>query len=294
MYNVDDEHNPIAVFWQPSWLSWLLPPQPEVNRQLLRDALLDKVKGDHSVSVRFHSRVGSIDQDKLLSDKGDVLGRYDLIVDASGMNSPLRSLIVKSKDPKSTSYTGVLLVHGIVESPEATGESSLVDRLQEGSLMVIGQGTRVFMLQRFAADPADKRTSLYYFVEAHDPAEGMRRIGVSSAGSTTQVVPSSELDIVKAWLKQDMQSLFPQPYHNMVDAMTQAFLRPIHQHQELSELTWVSRPNNVCPLVLMGDALHAVPPWTGAGGNIALRDAHELADWIVQTAKSRRLSKAKV
>jgi len=64
-------------------------------------------------------------------------------------------------------------------------------------------------------------------------------------------------------------------YYGVIDAIEFAAVRPILLHDQAPTFR-----ENQLPLICIGDALHVVPPWTGKGGNLALRDAFDVAEWV--------------
>jgi 2-polyprenyl-6-methoxyphenol hydroxylase-like FAD-dependent oxidoreductase len=66
------------------------------------------------------------------------LGEFDLVVDSSGLHSPLRHWRVRDEVGKH--FSGRTLIHGVVESPEDSLPPVLVERLAEGTLNVVGRG----------------------------------------------------------------------------------------------------------------------------------------------------------
>merc|ERR1712232_198754 len=92
---------------------------------------------------------------------------------------------------------------------------------------------------------------------------------------------------------EDMKMMsYPPDYLSAVEASESIALRPLLQHPH--DVTF--REDDL-PLILVGDSLHAMPPYSGSGGNFALEDAVELADYLkshqnrVDTKELRNLEK---
>ena len=69
---------------------------------------------------------------------------------------------------------------------------------------------------------------------------------------------------------------YPPDFVSAVEQSNSMALRPLLQHPG----DVVFREDDDLPLILVGDSLHAMPPYSGSGGNFALADAMELADFL--------------
>lgn len=246
----------------------------------MRNALLEAMEG--RAQVRFESPVKGI----RLSAQGDaellgcgdlVLGVYDAVVDTSGIGSPLRAYNIEHPEvrpggPAITRtgmiHNGVDWVYGVIPEPEVSLDPKLVDMLREGTLMVAGSRS-YFILQRFGAATEDKRTAFMYMFHSEDGPGALRsEIGASNRWSTDQ----SALRSARAWVSKHMGLDFPQMYHEALDAVMRVSLHSFFQSAK--------RPTFIdhqLPLVLLGDALHAVPH---RGGKEAMLDVVAAAEYF--------------
>jgi 2-polyprenyl-6-methoxyphenol hydroxylase-like FAD-dependent oxidoreductase len=249
------------------------------------------------VTVRYNCAVerlqpSSESRVELLDKAGKVLGEYDLVVDASGVGSSLRRYRVQESaedlDPEQTdrsaafrkAYTGVSMVHGVIQDPEVSCHPSFVEKLGQGTVSILGPKGKSFTVQRFGADPADHRASFYYWYLCDHPDHLKKAIGLS-ADTTSQWRTGEDLEKMRAFLRQDMGSGWEPPLAKVVDAIDFASIRPILLHDR----TPTFRENQL-PLICVGDALHVVPPWTGAGGNLAMADASDLGAWLCKLVRN--------
>jgi len=131
----DDPLRPSAMFAFPEAIKRMAGMySPESNRHAMREGLLAAIGGvedNEDVSVYFGTKVTGMNvlaakegREKrevvLVGDNGKNLGTYDLIVDASGVRSPLRKLRVDDGDGGTKKYyNGITLVAGIVQDPES-------------------------------------------------------------------------------------------------------------------------------------------------------------------------------
>eukprot|EP00947_MAST-08B_sp_MAST-8B-sp1_P002968 g2968.t1 len=76
-----------------------------------------------------------------------------------------------------------------------------------------------------------------------------------------------------------MGDKWPKMYHDLVDALEPVQVWDLHQFPFDAQVK--DDPAEGLPLVLIGDALHAMSPTSGSGGNLAVRDAGDLATYII-------------
>ena len=132
-------------------------------RQALREALLgvieqsDSVTVSHEVAPTSLSLLPSEDDSstvqngsstvEIFDEKQNSLGEFDLVVDASGLHSPLRRYRVESATKQ---YSGRILIHGLIPDPEASAPA-LAAKLGQGTIMPIGRGSPYLAFQRCGA-----------------------------------------------------------------------------------------------------------------------------------------------
>lgn len=291
---------PVAIAW-PGYV------ECETNRAGLRSLLLEALSGRAHSGVQYGCRVAEarpaapdLDNDdnddndcgrvELLADGGDLIGTYDLVVDASGLHSPLRAQRVHDPCGSMPSFSGCGVIHGVIDEPEAVaGGAELGERLGEGTCRIIGRGYGM-TLQRFGASPSDRRTAFFYWLRFRDEQEAIALAAdLNGAGG---------LDKTRSWLHADMADHFEPVWHRAVDALSQATAQPIYGHGERT----VMRPDRGVaastagrartaaagaaaltarmPLVCLGDSLRCVG--LGGGGNLAMQDATALASVLAE------------
>lgn len=284
---------------QPRWAHSCFGPKYETNRTKLRNVLIDAV--EKHMSVTFGFPVEGIRQSghkaELLGKDGMVLGVYDLVVDTSGVGSSLRRYRVQESaedtDPENVdkhvafrkAYTVVSMVHGVILDPEASCDSCFVQMLGQGTVTLLGPRGKSLSVQRYGADPADHRSSLYYFQLCPEgPGQLQEIIGLPTGSS--QWHSGTSLQKIREHIHADMGDGWDSAYSSIVDAIEFAAIRPILLHDRSPTFR-----ENELPLICIGDSLHVVPPWTGKGGNLAMNDALDLAMWLVDLLeKSKPIS----
>lgn len=273
---------PQLVLTVPPPFNRLISGNPETNRHAMREGLLKSL--GNNAHVRFKCSAEDIRPNgsgaTLLGAEGEVLGDYDLVIDASGVASCLRKHRIPGQDFRSW-YTGLTMLYGVINDPETSLNPEVVRRLGQGSLMILGdtsdlQGGLYMHMQRFGAEKLDRRTTWGIMLP---------RLGISDLSNELGLPPSGrnlygeQLQVVKDWVKKQMGDKWDQMYIECVDSVDHVAVRPLFMFPINPE-----RANDMLPLCVIGDALHALPPFSGSGGNTALLDAGELATFLVNYA----------
>ena len=264
------------------WLPSLFAARPETNRGALRDVLLEGVSKNKNTDVHFdtlvHDLIKTSGGIKLVSREDKPLGEYDLVVDAMGLHSPLRHYRVVDVEG-GKQRTGAILIHGVINDPDASDGPELKSRLQKfGSITAVGRGYIVAM-QRFGAGSEDNRTSFFYLLHhLSSESELFADIGIEPPDSRdTGIMRDERLDQVKRWVKADMGDHFDPVWHSAVDSLDRVTIRDEITHGKTS-----LRKNTTMPIVCIGDSLQHCG--LGGGGNLAMRDALELSKLLEKSA----------
>eukprot|EP01135_Chromosphaera_perkinsii_P003735 Nk52_evm53s252 gene=Nk52_evmTU53s252 len=300
--------DPIVVLTQPRMFYRWWGPKLETNRDAMRSILLESLNQvkDSPPSERhvitnsyFMTDIEGIRESLsgvknaknsakaclLLSNGSAVLDgkEYDLVIDSSGIGSPLRGeRIADERDSRERNqfYTGVTMVHGVVKDPESTVARSIVDRMGEGTVIMYGPKGRAVTLQRYGVRKEDHRSAFFYSALMDNDFElGRDHLGFTK-DNFYQPENSEDIEKIKKWIINDMGPGWDPEFHGLVRALDVASIRPIYQHPAKPHFRDIS-----LPLVAIGDALHTVPPWTGKGGNLAMADAKDLAEFVLDSLK---------
>jgi 2-polyprenyl-6-methoxyphenol hydroxylase-like FAD-dependent oxidoreductase len=252
---------------------------------MLRDILLEAMAKRTNVNVVFESRVSDLRElhhegersVEILDESGSALGRYDLIIDAMGLHSTFRHYIVDDKEGKH--YTGSVMMHGVINDPEAVFSPELLGRFSHfGTYVVMGKGYGI-TLQRFGGGLGDNRTSLFYSVPDRQGGDDslFAEIGIEKPSSRKSGIISDAETLlkVKTWIKQDMAHHFDPVYHQLIDCLDRITIRGDYSHGDSTLREGVS-----LPLVCIGDSLRNCG--LGGGGILAMQDANEVAQLLGQ------------
>ena len=152
----------------------------------------------------------------------------------------------------------------------------LLKKLGEGSMLCFSNGIG-FGLQRYGASEEDKRTSMYYMIPLEEISYLSDKFNIQKKKIFHK--DKETIDNVKEWIKDELKiHNFSKDYFSAVDNINAISIRPLMQHPQNPKF----KDNYNLPLILIGDSLHAMPPYTGSGGNLALSDADELSDYIIK------------
>ena len=224
---------------------------PEIDRGELRRLLLDSLPAG---MVAWGHTLESLDEEAdgrwRLEFAGHAPFVADLVVGADGVGSKVRARLT----PVNPLYTGITMLAANIRGDLWRG-SDLADMLGEGSVMYAG-GNKTIFVQRCARDVI----LLYYSMTV---AEDWPKEQGFSLGDERSVLAA----ITEAYSDWSPDLIA------MLTRIEGAFHRwPISVMPP--DYRWETRRG----LTMIGDASHAMPPFTGKGVNLALLDALELAD----------------
>jgi len=270
------------------------PPCPETNRHAMREGLLNALDS-RSASVHFGRAaadlrlVESTGQAELLDRTGRSMGCYDLVVDAGGVASPLRRCRVAEPPDMEQHYTGITMLYGVIPDPESVCTPTHLRQLGQGTLSLLGplrngNGTVVF-LQRFGARAEDRRATIGIMFQRDHIGDLADELGLARHSRVLTDAEPHELRRVQGWIKEQLSDQW-RDLHKVVDSSVSLSVRPILCFPFAPTL----RHGNL-PLVCIGDALHALPSYTGSSGNLALVDAAALATALCEFLSEQDLDR---
>lgn len=289
IFRVGDEAGlPKLVVTPPEIVKWWTGEgQPESNRHAMREGLLAAM--GRGVTVHFDRAVGGMEVDadgtaRLHGKGGDALGTFDLVVDSSGVGSPLRKHRVV-EDGTNQYYIGLTMVNGIVQDPEASLDPRLVRMLGQGTVEIVGdradgEGGFMIMMQRYGHSPSDRRAKLQTFFvrERRNQLAEELSLGRIPYSHISKTEHPEAFGRVTRLLKAHMGARWPRMYHDAVDALEPVQVWDLHQFPHSARLV----ADGALPLLLLGDALHCMSPTSGSGGNLAVKDADDAATYLIE------------
>lgn len=269
---------------------------PETERNKIIDGLLKAVGSNVKVTYNCqitgarHVRSGDVnarDKMELLGAQGKSLGTFDLLVDASGVAATLRHNRFSSK--ADAFYTGTTFLQGVVYSPEASWPAEVVKQLGEGTVGFVGPSKdgKAYVeafAQRYGAALEDQMANITIRVVTEGPGDLAKNLEMEGVHGFTN--KKEDVEKVRSFYMDSLaHPEWPKMYKDALNNIDGARILPIFMHPlaEKVKKETIEGTDDI-PLIGIGDALHALPPWSGMSGNYALADANDLAtallSWI--------------
>lgn len=221
---------------------------PETGRKELCLALAASLQpGTVHWGSRFQTLTVKDNRYELQLEDGSVAAA-DIVIGADGLNSRVRPFLT----PVKPTYSGTTLIHGVVTHPAAQCRE-IYDMVQQGTLFAVGNGKSIIVQEK-------GNGSLEFYCSAGITEEGLAEAGIRF-GHNKSVV--QHLETLYAGWNPVFYELFAAARSFVPRAV---YATPVTQ-------TWKTQPN----ITVIGDAAHVIPSFAGAGINMAMQDACELA-----------------
>lgn len=227
--------------------------RPEIDRGPLREILLNSLKPDTVVWDNQLISLCSKNNAFKLEFKNGSEAFADIVIAADGANSKIRPYIT----PIKPFYSGVTAVEGAVYDSEKNAP-----RIHE-----LLQGGKIFALD-------DSKTFVVSSKGDGSLAFYMGLI-VNESWAKDSFIDFSNNSQMLAWFKKTFagwDNIWDELFEN---ASTPFIPRP--QYCMPFDQIWEALPN----LTMLGDAAHLMPPYAGEGVNMAMQDALELAECLL-------------
>ncbi|KAI1204153.1 FAD/NAD(P)-binding domain-containing protein [Annulohypoxylon truncatum] len=262
--------------------------RPEIDRRDLKDLLIAALprgyvrwgKGVKSITAVPGTAQWMLDfigEDNENDHDDDESGPYDLVLGADGAWSRVRPLLTDVRPL----YSGIISLDIWISAEQLKNRPDIANFIGKGTCMIISEG-RSMALQRHS----DGSARAYVDVQTHKHVGG-------EVPSAKELLKFSEEESEKLgeerggevdWTDEKTRKRFLDTHFgdwaqepiDVATAMTERpTLRPLYMlpvgHR------WEGRPG----VSLLGDAAHLMTPFAGAGVNVGMVDALELAEGIV-------------
>jgi len=255
----------------------------ETERSKIINTLVESLPP--STTVQYNTVISEATQDsegkmELFGRDGSSLGKFDAVVDASGVSSRLRR--TRFTEEADSYYTGKCMLRSTLDDPWKTCSAEISSKFS-GTTGFYGPssdglGTEEVMLQRFGVD--SPKSTLALTISIQDPQSLVDQLKFEGIyGSTTD---PEALQRVKDYARKRLVA-FPLEYREMFDGISSAHVTSVRMHPSYEEaMKSVTPGSDELPFLSIGDALHALPPWSGMSGNYSLQDANDLATALIE------------
>jgi len=227
--------------------------RPEIDRGPLREILLNSLKPD---TVVWDSQLVSLCSNNnafKLEFKNGSEAFADIVIAADGANSKIRPYIT----PIKPFYSGVTAIEGAVYDSEKNAPK-IHELLQGGKIFALDD-SKTFVV----SSKGDGSLAFYMGLIVNE--SWTKDSGIDFSDNTQML----------AWFKRTFagwDNIWDELFEN---ASTSFIPRP--QYCMPFDQTWQALPN----LTMLGDAAHLMPPYAGEGVNMAMLDALELAECLL-------------
>eukprot|EP01006_Ploeotia_vitrea_P051539 TRINITY_DN67572_c4_g1_i1.p1 TRINITY_DN67572_c4_g1~~TRINITY_DN67572_c4_g1_i1.p1 ORF type:complete len:428 (+),score=28.07 TRINITY_DN67572_c4_g1_i1:42-1325(+) len=228
----------------------------QVNRQLLRDTLLDHLPDPNMLSwnKQCTSFTQTEDGPVRLTFQDGATEEADVVIAADGNKSLFRNTNIGVR----RIYRELISVHGTIPAPK---DKDLAPYIQEGSTIIV-DGENTLFLNRVSNDPNDR--SLRWTVTWPWPLEQL--INIQETAERSRDLWRHYLVPRTVWLD------WLDPVHELINSNDPAGLSFTAHYDVNMPPKW--KPTQV---TFLGDSGHPMVPFGGTGANHALNDAIQLA-----------------
>lgn len=239
--HLDDHHTGIAEH------------RPEIDRGPLRKILLDSLKPETVIwDSQFVSMHKERDGWQLLFKNGT---QYyaDIVIGADGANSKIRPYL----SPVKPVYSGVTIVEGNIDKAEVNAPG-IFSLLKGGKIFAFGNEQSIIISTK-----GDGSIAFYTGEKVHE--NWVHESGIDFKNTAE----------VKHWFDTHFSKWGP-VYHELFTSDKVSFIpRPLYHYA--AGQSWKAKKD----LTLIGDAAHRMPPYAGEGVNMAMLDALELSEALL-------------
>ena len=227
--------------------------RPEIDRGPLQEILLDSLKPD---TVVWNSQFSSLTENNNsvnLEFKNGASVFADLLIGADGANSKIRPFVTTLKP----FYSGNTVVEGAVYHSE-TASPKIHKLLNGGKIFAFGDSKGLIVSSKGDG-------SLVFYTGCNKEEDWTRESGIDF---------SNKLQVTE-WFKKEFDG-WNTVWLELFENATGPFV-PRPQYCMPLDKEWETLPN----LTLIGDAAHVMPPYAGEGVNMAMLDALELSECLL-------------
>jgi 2-polyprenyl-6-methoxyphenol hydroxylase-like FAD-dependent oxidoreductase len=227
--------------------------RPEIDRGPLRKILLESLQPDTVVWDSNFSSLSSESNSWKLHFKNGTSAFADIVIGADGANSKIRPYIT----PIQPFFAGMTAIEGAVYDAEVTSPK-VFKLLNGGKIFAMGDSKSLIV--------SSKGDGSVAFYPGFNSTESWSKDSGIDFNDKAQVL---------AWFKREYNG-WNEIWQELFENAEPKFI-PRPQYCMPLDQTWEALPN----LTMLGDAAHLMPPYAGEGVNMAMLDAVELAECLL-------------
>jgi 2-polyprenyl-6-methoxyphenol hydroxylase-like FAD-dependent oxidoreductase len=227
--------------------------RPEIDRGPLREILLSSLLPGTVVWDSYFVSLSVQNEVFKLEFKNGTDAYADIVIAADGANSKIRPYIT----PIKPFYAGLIALEGAVYDSERACPK-LHQLLNGGKIFAMGDEKTLIVSSKGDG-------SLAFYMGFKTGEEWVSESGIDFTDKAQ----------VLAWFKKEFAG-WDDIWYELFENASGAFI-PRPQYCMPFDQTWDALPN----LTMLGDAAHLMPPYAGEGVNMAMLDALELAQCLV-------------
>jgi 2-polyprenyl-6-methoxyphenol hydroxylase-like FAD-dependent oxidoreductase len=224
--------------------------RPEIDRAPLRNILLNSLKPDTVIWNSHFISMEKKDTGWLLHFKNETTAYADIVIAADGANSKIRPYISNIKPI----YSGITLIEGNIYKAEKNAPK-LFEFSKGGKVMA-------FDNEQFIGYGTKGDGSIMFVACFKCPENWLKESGIDFKNKT-QVLEFFKKEFA-GW-SEDWYEFFTND---------DVHFTPRPQYYFPFDQNWETQEN----LMMIGDAVHRMPPFAGEGANVAMQDSFELAE----------------
>ena len=233
--------------------------RPEIDRLQLRQLLIKSLEGG---TIKWNSRLRSAEEANgkisLHFDQETVTG-FDLVIGADGAWSKVRPL-VSDEEPI---YTGISGWRFSILNPQEQ-HPDLYSLVNRGSLFAFSSGKALIAQQMGDGSIGVSQWKVL-------PEDWQKEVKYNIQNS----------EAVRDALLEEHQDWAPE-LQKIIEAMDMSRVLPMNLYMLPIGHKWTHKTG----MTLLGDAAHLMSPFAGEGVNLAMKDALDLSEAIIEAAKS--------
>lgn len=227
--------------------------RPEIDRAPLRDLLLNSLMPDTVVWDSHFVAMEKKHNGWQLHFKNGTITYSDFVIAADGANSKVRPYLSDIKPI----YSGVTLIEGNIYDAEKH-TPKLFSFAKGGKVMAFDQ-------EQFIGYGTKEDGSIMFVANFKTYENWLAESGIDFDNKQQVLV----------WFKQEFSN-WSEEWHEFFTNEAVYFI-PRPQYYFPFDQSWETQEN----LTMIGDAAHRMPPYAGEGANVALQDAFELAEVLM-------------